>query len=263
MSTTTRTAWGGRIVLGPGVVLYVGTGGSAERHAHHSVQLVWVADGTAEIVISEQRTRARAALVPARIEHAFEAGGKNIALLLVEAHGARGSELDRRARSLVGQDLSGVLSSVPFPSVDLSPSELEPWVRLVLRALGVESTDLRAPSRTTRRAIDYIERALEGVPRIGDAAAYASTSSSRLSHRFSEEVGIPFRRFVLWTRVKRAVEVSRRGGDLTQAAAEAGFSDAAHLSRTFRAMFGLSPSLVLPFVELTGQPWSDESPLAK
>ena len=55
----------------------------------------------------------------------------------------------------------------------------------------------------------------------------------------------------------------RSGGDLTEAALAAGFSDAAHLSRTFRAMFGLSPSLLLPFVELTGTPWSDSSPLAQ
>ena len=35
-----------------------------------------------------------------------------------------------------------------------------------------------------------------------------------------------------------------RGANLTEAAHLAGFADSAHLSRTFRAMFGVAPSLL-------------------
>ena len=35
-----------------------------------------------------------------------------------------------------------------------------------------------------------------------------------------------------------------RGASLTEAAHLAGFADSAHLSRTFRAMFGVAPSLL-------------------
>jgi AraC-like DNA-binding protein len=262
MSTGVKS-WGGRLVLAPGIVLYIGSGGRADHHAHHAVQFVWAGEGTAEVTVSGRTTRTSAVLIPARVEHSFDATGARLALLLVDAHGARGSELDARAHAVLGEDLASRVAELPFPSLDLTLEEAEAWCRDVLGALGVASTDTRAPSRPTRLAIAYIEEALDGVPRIGAAAERASTSASRLSHRFSEEVGIPFRRFVLWTRVKRAVEVVQRGGDLTEAALAAGFSDAAHLSRTFRAMFGLSPSLVLPFVELTGKPWSEASPLAR
>lgn len=51
-----------------------------------------------------------------------------------------------------------------------------------------------------------------------------------------------------------AVAATQRGAHLTQAALAAGFSDSAHLSRTFRSMFGLSPSLVLPHAEIVGIP---------
>jgi AraC-like DNA-binding protein len=144
---------------------------------------------------------------------------------------------------------------VGFPSFELGPEEAMAWCEGVFTALGATSTGLEAPSRTTRRAIAYVEGALDTVPSLADAAARASVSPTRLTHRFSEEVGIPFRRFVLWARLKRAVEETRRGASLTEAAVEAGFSDAAHLSRTFRAMFGLSPSMVLPLMEFFGGPW--------
>lgn len=243
-------------MLAPGLVLYLGPGASAARHAHHAVQLVWLAEGALEITLPTRTVTAAAALIPARVPHAFSAPPRPLALLLVDAHGARGAALDRCARSLVGQDLAGRLAGVGPPDTAATLADTEAWIRTVLAALGVEAFDVQAPSRTTRRAIAYVEQSLDGVPRLTEAAALASTSASRLSHRFSAEIGLPFRRFVLWTRMKRAVEATRAGGDLTAAAAAAGFSDAAHLSRTFRAMFGLSPSNVLPFVEVTGRPWT-------
>jgi AraC-like DNA-binding protein len=64
-------------------------------------------------------------------------------------------------------------------------------------------------------------------------------SPSRASHLFVEETGLPFRTFVLWLRVTRAVDAHIAGMSLTEAAQAAGFADSAHLSRTFKRMFGL------------------------
>ena len=110
----------------------------------------------------------------------------------------------------------------------------------------------------SRRAIAYVESAIDGMPELGEAARRIGISPTRLTHVFSREVGIPFRRFVLWSRIKRVAEATQAGKDLTQAAVAAGFSDSAHMSRTFRGMFGLSPSLLLPLMELIGSPVSAE-----
>lgn len=219
------------------------------------MQLVWVSGGGARVTIGRRRIDATAALIPSRLAHAFTATGERLALLLVDGHGARGVALDARAKELVGVDLAPTLDGITLPADLRSTEEATAWASDVFRALGVETSGVEGPSRATRRAISYIEESLDGVPRITEAAARAGISPTRLSHRFSSEIGLPFRRFVLWTRVKRAVAITREGGDLTTAAIGAGFSDAAHLSRTFRAMFGLSPSEVLPFVEPIGAPW--------
>lgn len=44
----------------------------------------------------------------------------------------------------------------------------------------------------------------------------------------------------LWLRLQRAVELFAAGTPLTEAAHAAGFADSAHLSRTFRRMFGIA-----------------------
>jgi len=255
MGSNPNAAWAGKLFLAPGLVLYIGGGGPADRHAHHAVQVVWARDGELEVEVDGRpRTRVRATIIPANTTHVFDASALPLMLMLVDAYGQRGTELNRLALDAVGEDIANRFDETraSFPDTDLSPSEAAAWSQTALAALGVATSETRAPSRQTRRAITYIEQALDAasVPRITEAAELASVSATRLTHRFTLEIGLPFRRFVLWMRVKRAVLASRNGGGLTEAAIAAGFSDAAHLSRTFRAMFGLSPSMVLPFVQL-------------
>lgn len=238
------------------MILYLGPGAAAEEHEHHSVQLVWSLDGAFGVTIDGQRIERSAVLIPSNTPHALNTSGHFIALLLVESHGPRGVALDDAARRQYSDEL--VFDAASFPSRDLLAVDVATWVDRMLGALGVRAETSRI-SGATRRAIAYIESGLDGVPRVADVARTLSLSTTRITHLFSGEVGIPFRRFVLWTRIKRAVTSHQAGNDLTTAAIAAGFSDAAHFSRTFRSMFGLSPSLVLPVAEITGTIWTDES----
>lgn len=76
-------------------------------------------------------------------------------------------------------------------------------------------------------------------------AEVACLSTSRFTHLFKDQVGIPLRPFILWCRMRVAVTSVLAGMTLTQAAHEAGFSDTAHLSRTFMDIFGANPSAIL------------------
>jgi len=78
---------------------------------------------------------------------------------------------------------------------------------------------------------------------IAAIARHACLSESRLTHLFTKQVGIPLRRYVLWMRLLTAFRMAAQGEQsLTEAAHNAGFSDSAHLSRTSRAMLGVTPS---------------------
>ena len=69
-------------------------------------------------------------------------------------------------------------------------------------------------------------------------------SPSRLMHVFTSSVGIPLRPYLAWLRVQRAAIEIVSGNSLTDAALASGFADAAHMSRTFRRMLGIPPSLL-------------------
>ncbi|MFY8300712.1 helix-turn-helix domain-containing protein [Pseudoalteromonas sp. SS15] len=76
--------------------------------------------------------------------------------------------------------------------------------------------------------------------RAADIAIELNLSESRFLHLFKDTMQIPWRPYLLWRRLICAVQTLQQGKTATEAAYIAGFSDSAHLSRTFKKQFGLS-----------------------
>jgi AraC-like DNA-binding protein len=89
-----------------------------------------------------------------------------------------------------------------------------------------------------------LARTTEGTVHLSDLAGRIGLSPSRLTHLFTRREGIPFKRWLLWDRLLRTVDHLAAGVDLTTAAHTAGFADSAHLSRNFRAHFGIAASRI-------------------
>lgn len=78
----------------------------------------------------------------------------------------------------------------------------------------------------------------------------ACLSRGRLSHLFREQMGMSVKRYLLWSKLRRSSVQLADGQPLTHIALASGFSDAAHMSRTFRDSFGLQPSFVVREVKV-------------
>ena len=76
-------------------------------------------------------------------------------------------------------------------------------------------------------------------------SASVRLSPSRFMHLFSTSVGVPLRPYVLWLRLQRGAGELARGESVADAAHVAGFSDAAHFTRTFCRMIGATPRQVV------------------
>lgn len=96
-----------------------------------------------------------------------------------------------------------------------------------------------------KKATNFIQSSLHKEISVEMVASKVFLSESRFAHLFKEQIGIPFRRYILWCRMQAALKAVTDGQTFTQAAYEGGFADVAHLSRTFTEMFGVSPSEVL------------------
>jgi AraC-like DNA-binding protein len=95
------------------------------------------------------------------------------------------------------------------------------------------------------RVVQAVGQRPQDFARVRAAAELACLSPSRFRARFACEVGLPFARYRLWRRMEAVMRAVAAGDTLTDAALAAGFAGSAHLSATFRRMFGLSPSALL------------------
>jgi AraC-like DNA-binding protein len=140
--------------------------------------------------------------------------------------------------------------------VCLNPRIVARWRAAIgarVRVAGIKrwvSHDLLNGRRPTpvdprvQRVLTYVRQHITTSDDLSLAALAALTdlSRSRFLHLFTQVVGVPPRPYLRWLRVQRAACELIEGASATQAAHNAGFSDAAHMSRTFRGMLGLTPT---------------------
>jgi AraC family transcriptional regulator of arabinose operon len=94
------------------------------------------------------------------------------------------------------------------------------------------------------RRVQEVMRLLFDDPRVPleQLAAHNGLSYDRMSHLFIDELGISIRSFQVWVKLHRALTGIREGQSLIELAQIAGFSDAAHLSRVYKQVYGAPPS---------------------
>jgi AraC family transcriptional regulator len=219
-------------------------------HAHHAIQLTIGLGGWFKLDTVGASVRGDAVAVSADVQHVFEAEGL-MAFLFVEPESRQGRAIGRRFFN------DADLVTVPpealgdFRERVMSAYGTQPRDDLALIAIGRDlltrlSADARIeePDPRIKKVITWAAQQIDEPVGLADAVTISGLSASRLRHLFVEQTGLPFKTYLLWLRLTRAVESFAAGASLTQAAHQAGFSDSAHLSRTFRRMFGIAPASV-------------------
>jgi AraC-like DNA-binding protein len=241
-----------RWYLWEGGFLAVGqAGGEVPPHSHHAIQIFLALDRAATIRTTGGEWReGRGIIVRPDIEHSFNANGATGAMLFVDPESSEGAWL----QSVLAEDItlapaarlqSCLAELAAFRERPLESMEVGDLVRHCVRAFcaGAPPTR-RLDSRVTTvlrriRDADDLRLSLE------DAAAMAHLSPGRFAHLFTDQLGLPFRRYMLWRKLTRAMLAIGRQSSIADAAHAADFADAAHLTRTFHQMFGMPPSVMM------------------
>lgn len=195
----------------------------------------------------------RTALVPAGMVHELDVGGEPIAVFYLEpsVDGAHAlAPLVANAREEQGA-VFGAGTALPLLRELWEAPDAAGWA-------GEALADMVDVSRRRARAgldprIQRVAAAMTEAERVPELAALAhkvGLSPSRLQHLFTAEMGVPFRRYRAWGRMRRAIAEIADGSNFTAAAHAAGFADQAHFTHDFRRTFGAAPSQSLRGVRL-------------
>ncbi|TLG08869.1 helix-turn-helix domain-containing protein [Nocardia cyriacigeorgica] len=214
---------------------FTGDIGNTAAHSHAAVQILLVTAG--EVILTDAAGRsapAELAIIPPGVRHRVRAAPATTGFV---------AYLD--SAGVAGRAAIARLGNLPADSVTS-------WINAAIPRPTPVVTDQNPTSRPAGRlAYDVVARALHVAatagqpPSLVELAAAVSISPSRLSHLFTEHVGLPYAAWRRWTRLQRAVGTVRAGGSLTEAAHAAGFTDSAHLTKTCRDLFGITPTEAL------------------
>ncbi|MCU0951092.1 MAG: AraC family transcriptional regulator [Burkholderiaceae bacterium] len=210
--TSLESPWRGRIRLGDHLAVFVGVPGDAARHAHHAHQIVLSEGDGCGLTVEGAIRLGRAWIVPSGTPHRVCAGTGTTTFIYVEPW---------------------VYNLESFPPVE-GTRNADDW----LSWLEAEWPARPLPP-TLGALLADIDRSLGDPIRVGELAKRQNISTSQLERRLGASVGLPVKQLVIWRRLRYAVDRVLAGASLTAAALDAGFSDAAHFSRSMRATFGV------------------------
>lgn len=230
--------------VGDGWALFAGPLGRNAKHAHSTaVYLAGLYDSFRLRVAGDRWRTCRAAVIRAGTPYEFDVGAPLGVIYLEPSLGRADALTGLMAR---GEETSGALVG--------DGDTLQIRQLFEQRAQGEDlraaADDLLASSRRRARrdidmriahAVDCLQTS-DDVRSVDEAASAAGLSASRFQHLFTAEVGVPFRRYRGWQRLRNAIRIAAAGASLTEAAHAAGFADQAHFSRAFRSAFGAPPS---------------------
>ena len=114
---------------------------------------------------------------------------------------------------------------------------------ILAQKLGLATKEPRSP--LFQSCVRLLGNSPERFPKVESLAEAAGLSVSRFQAVFREELGLSFRRYRVWSRLRVTARHLAQGYNLTESAHRAGFSSSAHFSHTFKEMFGLAPSSLL------------------
>lgn len=242
--------------LGPPFhVIYLGMGPSLMLHRHYTTQLSISLGGPFRVRSSERESfsEQQSFVVAPHVPHQIEATEVPVFEILSEA------------RALA--DLTYRLSSTSASQHPPLPAELLNSLLPTLRAIAEQEPDKRVGqdllSHTLTGILGPTKNEFSDDPRIATArslvtpqflahepqpitalAEQVHLSPSRFRHLWRFEMGISVQSYLRWQRLLTAMIASAEGVSLTEAAHMAGFADSAHLTRVFRATFGIAPSRI-------------------
>jgi AraC-like DNA-binding protein len=220
--------------------------GEMDAHAHHAIQITCLLSGRQTLAWNGRSCSDPVVAVDADAPHSLDLEGC-CALLFIDPESAAGRAI--RGRLFAEGPVARLDPAALAPDLEALASAWgsgAPTERY--RAIGRDMVGRLAaaapgqsalPDPRVARILAELDRRIEGAVSLSDCSAGIYLSESRLRHIFADETGLPFKSYLLWRRLGRAVELYADGASLTEAAHQAGFADSAHFSRTFRRTFGL------------------------
>lgn len=232
------------------MVVFGGVNIRTKPHAHHALEIILSKELSLNVIHRGQHYNAKGIILKADITHETYGEGSVIFLYFdPESPFARQFSIFLKGHDVIPLEDESALKLITFLGSGMREGLSETAIKNYLLDTFFHHDPLYSfnscVDERIKNVISYIQSNLGKTSVMKELTETACLSESRLFHLFKTEIGIPIRKYILWCRIRQAIKLIIEGNSLTQSAQLSGFSDGAHLNRTFVGFFGMSPSHVL------------------
>ena len=229
--------------------LYLGPSARTSRHRNHAATWLMAHQGAVRVTLSTGAVLENEVVyVPAETAFSTEDASTLIAALYWETESESFQRAAAQFDAMTPRAFPGAFKNRDALAALYQPNSSRAQADVLLaKIFGLDELGGSAASSHDQRiieALQFLREAPDAYDSIEALAQRVHLSPSRFAHLFKEQVGVPVRRYVLWQKMRRALDLAMSGDSLTTAALTAGFADSAHLSRTVRAIMGVAPEFL-------------------
>lgn len=225
--------WSGEFTFGEDWAAYCGASSDHRAHAHAAVQIAIASEGSVKARLVPHRILSGPVLIIGPlVRHQLDSDSNRVTLVYLEPTAPLAARLlasiSPVAAAVAPPDMVGVLRVPGDPAATIARLS-------VLLDTPVRCLDPRLDAALTAAARDG---SLGAVAR---AAASVGLSMQRVRALAATQLRVPLSQWLLWRKLDHAGRAIAAGATLADAAAAGGFADQAHMTRTMRHMFGVTP----------------------
>jgi AraC-like DNA-binding protein len=232
--------WQGLARMGLGWGWFKGMAGDNQPHAHHAIQILIAESPQSVWTVQTGWISHTGIMIGANVRHQLAPTREPVSLFYIEPDSDAGQALSQRVLDAVSPLTAEEIQQARRRLGDLAAPAPDQWLASMLAG-----SRHALPERQRDELIHQIMTALPTpLPErlaATELAGQAGLSLSRFQHRFRAHAGMALRPYLRWRRLLHAMAALMQGEAITDAALAAGFSDAAHFTRTVRRHFGIAP----------------------
>ncbi|MFH0976395.1 MAG: helix-turn-helix domain-containing protein [Spirochaetota bacterium] len=230
-----------------GYALFISNAIEPDFHQHHLMELFISLDKPLTIKMSKEFYKAKNFIIESDELHRIESNSTAYAVILLDSESKIAQQfrkifLYKKEISILSDSLLSLyLEDIKMLFNNDCKIERAKIIcdNIIAHIIGEESIEISIIDHRIEKILNMFTLFPDKKVKIKELSERVDLSESRLIHLFTKQVGIPIRHYLLWLRLIDAIKLIVKGSSFTDAAYEAGFSDSAHLSRTFKKMFGL------------------------